>query len=585
MKQFTNLRDRWKGFLDTLTRFPLTIILLTASVITNAIAINTQEDEIYIRLFITFVLGASIYTVCQLLYERYFDNLLVRFAFAGVTIIISIVYYLLINNTHWGAVVTTRTIVIFFILLIGFLWVPVIKSKINFNQSFTAAFKAFFITVFFTGILFLGTVLIVRAIDTLIVRVNERAYGHAANIIFVLLAPIYFLTLIPLYPKKVEEQASSEKIDNRLISPTKLLETLVSFIIIPITAVFTIILLLYIVMNITGAFWTDNLMEPLLLSYSITVIIVYLLANNMKSAFSKYFRMIFPKVLVPVVLFQTLSSILRIGNIGVTYGRYYVILFGVFATVAGFLFCILPVRKNGIIAPILIALSVISIVPPIDAFTVSKVNQIGRLENALKRNNMLEGKTIIPKTNVSIEDQEIILSSVRYLDSMEYSKDIIWLTAYTEAYNFNNTFGFSQSEIDKNNYLNVYITRNESTPIPITGYDYLIFKNISDQSGNIKISDFIYKDKSYTLRTDASLNNQVILLEEDNQELIRLDMNEIYNKFSNTVDTKSVGTEEVTFTKENSSAILTVIAQTININEWEGGKDQYADVYIMVYIK
>ena len=59
------------------------------------------------------------------------------------------------------------------------------------------------------------------------------------------------------------------------IRPSKFLEGLISYIIIPITAIFTVILLLYVIMNITGDFWKDNLMEPLLVTFSITVIVVY----------------------------------------------------------------------------------------------------------------------------------------------------------------------------------------------------------------------------------------------------------------------------------------------------------------------
>ena len=49
-----------------------------------------------------------------------------------------------------------RTAVTSFALLFAFIWVPVIKSKINFNQSFMITFKSFFNTVFFSGIIYAG---------------------------------------------------------------------------------------------------------------------------------------------------------------------------------------------------------------------------------------------------------------------------------------------------------------------------------------------------------------------------------------------------------------------------------------------
>nr|WP_238321825.1 DUF4153 domain-containing protein [Carnobacterium jeotgali] len=115
---------------------------------------------------------------------------------------------------------------------------------------------------------------------------------------------------------------------------------------IPLTAIFTVILLVYLLQNITGDFWTNNLLEPMLVSYSVTVILVYLLASNIETKSALLFRKIFPKVLVPIVLFQTISSVLKIQETGLTHGRYYVILFGLFAVIAGLIFSILPVKKK-----------------------------------------------------------------------------------------------------------------------------------------------------------------------------------------------------------------------------------------------
>ena len=44
-----------------------------------------------------------------------------------------------------------RTIVILFILIIGFIWIPSIKSKIGFSECFMAVFKGFFTVAFYAG--------------------------------------------------------------------------------------------------------------------------------------------------------------------------------------------------------------------------------------------------------------------------------------------------------------------------------------------------------------------------------------------------------------------------------------------------
>lgn len=596
MKQFIKFRIQGKGLMDTIIRFPLTIFLLFSAVITNTIAINIQVKDLYIKLFISMVLGASIYVVSQMLYERFCNKPNMRIILMAVAFASSTVYYLLINNAGWSTEVIIRTIVIFFILLIAFLWIPVIRNDANFNQSFISVFKSFFMAAFLSGILFLGVWLIIGAINMLITSVDGRAYPHAANIIFVLITPIYFLSLIPIYPKRekkqalVSEQTNQKEAFLKATSSARFLEILISYIVIPVAVVFTVILLLYIFINITGDFWTNNLMEPLLLSYSITVIIVYLLASNMRNTFARYFRKAFPKVLVPVVLFQTLSSILKMSEVGVTYGRYFVILFGLFATVAAILFCVMPIAKNGIIAPILIILSAISIIPPSDAFTISRINQIGRLENALKKNEMLKDNVIIPNEAASKEDQKIIISSIQYLNRMNYVKDISWLSAYQKYYDYAAIFGFTEFEADKNNNINLYIYRDRTDPITVSGYDFMIERNIDNQGKGFMTCNFEKEGIAYNLRLEnADHNQQAILLENEGKEIIRFELNSIFNKYYTAINNaemnKTVSTEEVTFTQENISAVITVIAQDISINEWKDGKNQYANVNILIKIK
>lgn len=611
------------------------IVLLVAAVINNAVSIHQDFDEIHVKLLVTFLLGACIYAVFQMIYESFSKKHLTRYLFTIATMLLTLLYYIMIRNKEFSVEITVRTTVIFFVLLIAFLWIPVIRSRYNFNDSFMAAFKAFFASIFFYGIFFLGLILVYGAADLLITDINDKIYIHTANIIFVLMAPIHFLSLIPYYPHRqskdqrqesgledpealttgnhgmevtmsVEEPGDFEERNEdlehnesfktiarqreealvKLISPVKFLEALVSYVVIPITAVFTIILLIYIIRNITGDFWTDNLMEPLLVSYSITVIVVYLLSSTMNNVFTKNFRRIFPKVLLPVVIFQTIASILKINEAGIGYGRYYVILFGVFATVSGILFCFRPVQKNGSIAPILILLSLISILPGVGAFTVSRINQTGRLEKVLEQNNMLKGNTIVPNSAISDEDKQTIINSVDNLERMQYTEDIAWLENYSKTGDFKGTFGFDRYPDTANDYLYVMIVRDQSSPIPVTGYDYMVRMNLYGYDTGVSAGDFDKGGKTYHLTlAGSSEEGYDIVLSEAGAELIRFPMNEIYDGFTANNEKTSVDTSEVTFTKENDKAVLTVVAETISINEWEDGKNREAEIYVLISIK
>ncbi|MGF7142547.1 hypothetical protein HNQ56_000965 [Anaerotaenia torta] len=591
------LREKWQGLMDTVTRFPMAVLLLVAAVVSNALAIDSNYNNIYSELLVTFLLGASIYVVFQMLHERFFDHPILKLVYILATTVCSIVYFMIIHGADWRVELTVRTTVIFFILLTSFLWIPAIRSKISINESFMAAFKSFFSAGFFSTVLYLGVVLVIGAIDILISNVQGDAYVHAANLVFVLFAPIYFLSMIPRYGQEEESDketissASQEKIaeENRgVTAPNRFLATLITYVIIPITAVFTAILLLYILLNISGKFWSESLMEPILVTYSITVIIVYILASTVEHSFARYFRKIFPKVLVPVVLFQTLASVLKIQEEGVTYGRYYVILFGVFATVAGILFCFLPVHKNGRIAPILILLSVISIIPPVDAFTVSRVTQTARLEKLLVRNNMLKDGLITPNTQVGEGDRTDIVKAVEYLDQMNYTKKIDFLGGYSVSRDFEKSFGFPRyGNTGTKEYSNFYYRRNGEEPLQITGYDYMVQWNLYTGqvtgSKEFEIGGIRYRIKEEG--TDA--NNRIFLLEDgEGRELIRYELNHLLQRLLGLGSEKEeLSTAQMTDTVENDAAAMSVIANIVSISERQEGRDISSELILLVHIK
>ena len=601
MKKIDKLRTTLKGFTSTINRYPITILFFLISAIITSYNISTRDLSNITELLFTLALGAGIFMVLQMVFERFYHGKKIRFIFSGLAIIGSILYYLIVELLvrDFSTEQEIRTTVILFILLIGFIWVPSIKSRVGFSESFMIIFKAFFIVLLYSVVLFLGISLVLRAIHMLIVDVDSRAYGHVGNFIAYIYAPIHFLSLIPIYPRyfgkpSTDKEASSNNDDelnerlNKAIEPSRFLEGLVSYIIIPITAVFTVILLLYIVMNIGGDFWKDNLMEPLLVTYSITVIIVYLLASVIPSKAAVYFRKVFPKVLIPVVLFQTISSVLKIGELGITGGRYYVIMFGIFATICAIIFSIRPNHKGNVIAPILIALSLISILPPIDAFTISKSNQINRLTNALNRNYMLKEDKIVPNTDVAEEDREIIVNSVQYLSSMDYLQDISWLQAYSNSYDFEKTFGFYQYGPDTKmpDIWRIYLA--DRTPIDVSDYDLFVEVNLSGENQGQDAFVVSTGDTGYMVEHAPKDGiGDIIVKDNQDNELIRYSLNEIFESFmgQDASHMREISIDEAEFFSENNNASLYIVVKSLNLEVSENNVYQNINAYIMVKIK
>ncbi|ULT56560.1 DUF4153 domain-containing protein [Neobacillus drentensis] len=581
MKWLKKCKDRLAGLTDAISRFPLTTLFLLAAVLDNAYSISTEKDDT--KLLLTFILGAFVSSVTQVVYERIFPKISSRLALMGAAIILTGGYYLIVRPApNLSTEIEIRTVVALFALLWAFIWVPVIKSSNSFNKSFMITFKSFFISLFFSGIIFVGIDIILVAFNELIFQIGYTAYPHTANVIFILFAPLYFLSLIPNYSR-----AKDNSIDQAAHCP-KFLEILLSYILIPLLGVFTLILVVYIFKTIGGAFWEDNLLEPMLVSYAITVILLYILVSELENKFTAFFRKVFPKVLIPIVLFQIASSLISLTDTGITHTRYYVILFGLFAIIAGVLLSFLPVWKNGVIAALLIIFSAISIIPPVDAFTISRNSQISTLENELLKYDMLENNQIKPNKTVSEKDREIITESVHYLDQMGYLKGIHWIPKnFNVSDDFEDTFGFREYQASGVENQSVYLTVEPPMSINIEGFDRFVQTDLYpfDHNGEKEISHFKKKSKTFSLLKETKdKRSDLKVADQNGKELIRFNTQEIFDKFDDyQADKGTIKAEEATFTKENDRAKITIAVQNVSIEKQT--KQNNAVVFVFVQIK
>ena len=594
MKVKKRFQNKFDGIIKATNRYPLTMLLLLVAAITSAIIIQQDTDQ-YVRYLVTFLIGALLSIVAQQVYERFFTKESERLLLmVGALIFAGAYFFAIYPDDTFNLETGIKTGVAVFALLMAFIWIPSINSKITFNESFMATFKAIFITVLFTGIIAGGISLIIIAVESLLFSVASNTIPHILNIVFILFAPIFFLSFTPFYFGKKDTDLTTEQVTlreeklQRAISCPNYLSILISYIIIPLTGLYTIILLAYILMNIGGDFWTKNLLEPLLVSYSITVIVVYILASHLDNKFANVFRKVFPKVLIPIVLFQTIASILKISEMGITYGRYYVILFGVFAIIAGIVFSFMPVRKNGLIVAVLLIFSAISIMPPVDAFTVSRANQISLLKETLIENNMLENDMILPNSTISDEDKTVITQTTGYLERMGYTDEIDWLpTNLYSNHKFRDVFGFTevynQVTDDLNQSQSAYLNWVQNPVVNISDYQHMVNLNIhshndSEEEINIEQDGATYKVvKHYNEAGVLSIR----IMNDQDEELIQLDTEAIFIEILNQYNGKEMSIEEATIIQENDKVKMSVVAKSV-----DRYNDEYnADFYLFINIK
>ncbi|MBM6615533.1 DUF4153 domain-containing protein [Desemzia sp. RIT804] len=594
MRWIQFFKERVQSLTNAVSRFPLSVIFLVIA--TSILSLNIQTEEFdYYELMIASFVGALAAAVAQMAYERFFyPKSKLRMIVHLPALLLAIIYYftIQIEPDVFSFEVMIRTTVLSFALFIAFVWSPSIRNRLTFSDSFTATFKALFTTLLFSVVLGAGITSILSAVNVLLFTVDYRVFMHAANIVASLFAPVFFMSDIPHYPVSSEKDSIKEDFSPEVktaISVPKTMEVLLSYIIIPITMIFTVILTLYILINIGRDFWVDNLLEPMLVSYSIIVILVMLLIGRLENKIASSFRLVFPKILFFIVLLQTVASVIQISDKGLTIGRYYVILFGLFAIIASVIFSIWPKQKNGLVAVVLIAFSVISIVPPVDAFTVSKNGQIAFLRTVLSNNDMLAQNTVVPKNDVPENEQRKIVETINDLERNGYIEEVAFLPEdFQSSVDFEETFGFDQygHTTEENNYY--YFEWANETALDISNYQSMLKMQVDTmtQGANTETIQMIEIEGSMYQLELAEENNTVFLSlnDETGQELLSSNISAAADELKQSTSgiSTNLTLEQALFEEENDEAVLDILVTQLDINS---NGEVFIELFAFVTVK
>ena len=157
---------------------------------------------------------------------------------------------------------------------------------------------------------------------------------------------------------------------------------------------------------------------------------------------SRYFKTLFPKLVLPILLMMFLSIGQRINQYGVTENRYYVLVFGIWIALIMIYFSIKKPLKN-LIIPISLSLVVLnSVIGPLSSYSISKYSQNKRLEDILNSNSMISGNNIVRKADISDEDKTQISNIIYYFDNKHSLDDVKVLPNDFDTENMVAVFGF-----------------------------------------------------------------------------------------------------------------------------------------------
>lgn len=571
-------------------RFPLTVFCLVCATALTCYMISLHESpDLFIqKLMFTFLIGSFIGVTAQFACERFLRLSTSRWVVYALSGLLTLGYYFIISPApaiDYG--VGARTSVAIFSMFCAFIWLPSYGHKFDFNSVALVHFKSFFTSILFSGVLSLGLTAILQAINILLFRINSDWFGYANAVVWILFATVYYLSLLPLFNSEDENDRMYTEQTNQY---PRILEILVSYILIPLITAYTLVLLAYFVKIGITMKWPSGQLGPMILAYSAIGLIVFVLASRLQNRFALLYQMIFPKALIPIVIMQLISVYIRLNAYGFTESRYYVALFGAFSMVAGVVLSLSPAGRNGLIALLAAGFAIVSVIPPVDAFTVSRHSQVTRLERMLSNAGLLVEGRINPRSDVDLALRLETTSLLNYLEYRGYLGSLNWIPKdFQTNRDMQKTLGYEPAYETIGGLDNFFANLSMEKPLDISGYDVMLhieaFRGL-EQKGS-SVYDFEVRGVSYQLKVErlSTTEVRVSVVTRAGQELVSTGLYDFAASIKGVSNRPkhALDAGELTLDAFGNGCKMRIIFQSINV-VYSPGSGAEADYMMFVLI-
>lgn len=503
MKFFNRFKSILKSIKLSLKRFPITIgfsTLLNISLIffnenRNSLKLSAQEDLIRFNMVIG--IGILLSLCIDLLKENFFKDNKFKTLLSYLGGLAILIFYYMFLLKDFNFLTMTRYIGIMIFLCLVYFYIPVIGNKDkNYEYRVIEIFGNFFETAIYSFVLLIGIFAIFFTIDNLFdVDINYKYYLYIFFITLFIFAVSFFLSKQPKVGDNFNDKQYSQS-----------MRILLTYIVIPLITIYTIILYVYFAKILITWEWPKGLVSHLVIWYTaLSIGVIFLITPLIDTdKISRYFKLLFPKFVLPILLMMFLSIGQRINQYGFTENRYYILVLGIWITLIMLYFSITKSLKN-ILIPISLSLVVLnSVIGPLSSYSISKYSQNRRLYSILSKNSMILGDSIVKNPDISQEDRRQINNILYYFNTSHSLDDVKVLSKNFEIDDMEEVFGFKYEPniwgVLSNERYFYYRTDIVDNPINIEDYEYYI--QISPwNEGNIVLEDLtIIKNRdSFTL--------------------------------------------------------------------------------------
>ncbi len=502
-KWFTAMK---KSVQSGLQRFPEAIIMAALTTITF-IALNHIEQatfdtdrydgvvDILGNLGMVLALGVAAFLVKSVLFERFRDKIWANHVISrplSVILILALLttyYFTLQADTDF--VTGARYAALSASLYLIFLFLPYFWRRAHFEKYVLFVLLRFAITYLFASIIVGGFSAIILTIDALFpINIAGQLLPDVALVAFGIFAPIFFLSYIPKFEEDMEP-----------VEYVSFLRILLAYIVMPILAIYTLVLIVYLLSILISTSWPKGIVSNMVLWFSLISTFILFITYPIRemNRWTTLFWRFFPMFLIPMLLMMFVAVGIRINAYGVTESRYIVVALGIWLF-ASMVYLSIGRNIRNIWLPItFVIFLIVSVFSPVNLFFVSKDSQNDRLEKILSKYEMLEnGKFIkLPKSEIdkiSESDREQIKAIFSYFYENHDVKDIRSVPSEFRLANSMDYFGYIwygnqfYDETGKTQSYNHYLKSVEI--VDVENYDSFIdFNNYNGENKTFKIGD------------------------------------------------------------------------------------------------
>ncbi len=567
----------------SLQRFPETLLVCTATVIV-LIMLNQGYDnttgepgEYLMRLAAVLALGIPLSLSIKVFFERKptlqigFKILLYIAAAAALTLY----YYFLLQEFNMISI--SRYAAITLALYLSFTVIPYFYRRQNFEHYMIGLFISFLITYLFASVLFGGLAAILGTINYLFsARISEKIFLDIWLIVGGIFAPAFFLADIP--PGERPNDSGSYP---------RVLEMLLSYIMIPLILAYSAILYLYSIKILVTQQWPEVMVSHLVLWYALisTLVLFCVYPLRQSNRWIRSFTAYFPILLLPLLVTMFAAMGVRVNAYGLTENRYFVLAAGLWVT-GSMLYLIISKKPRNIFLPASLALvAALTICGPWSAYALSVRSQNHRFEKiALEFGLLQEGKIVKPTAAVPDKTRQEISSIVLYFDRYHGLERLRALPKGFSTEGMEALFGFplypeySPPE-DAAVYFYLYMDEQENW-WKVSGVDYLMQFSSSGQHYRTEDFEAIYSPENQELK--------IIFPDRPDYTQNVGDIAVTLYRNSPVKDREQLSKEELTFVEEDEGLTLQYLFKAIN--GWEKGTTgeihiDFLEFYLFVELK